>query len=96
MRLKGVAPLTWSEADIATPYEPFIGKAHALDCTDEGADGHVDLRLKFSVPELVASLGEVGDGDVLVLRLAGALKDEYGGKSIAGEDVVVILKRGKQ
>jgi hypothetical protein len=96
VRLEGVAPLTWSEVDIATPYEPFTGKVDALDCTDEGADGYVDLRLKFSVPELVASLGEVGDGDVLVLRLTGALKEEYGGTFIVGEDVVFILKRGKQ
>jgi hypothetical protein len=44
---------------------------------------------------VVADLGEVNDGDVLVLQLTGNLKEEFGGTAIVGEDVVVILKKGK-
>jgi hypothetical protein len=37
---------------------------------------------------VIAALGEVGDGDVLVLQLTGNLMD---GTPIMGEDVVIIL-----
>ena len=58
-------------------------------------DGYLDLVLMFDAQELVAALGEVSDGDVLVLHLHGNLKEEYGGTPIAGEDVVRIIKKGK-
>jgi len=43
----------------------------------------------------VAALGEAADGEVLILILTGNLKEEFGGTAIGGEDVVVILKKGK-
>jgi hypothetical protein len=39
-------------------------------------DGTTDLTLKFKAQEVIAALGEVGDGDVLVLSLTGMLKEE--------------------
>jgi hypothetical protein len=92
VQLEGVAPLRWSFDDVATPYEPFTGKQDAFDCTDEGADGFIDLALKFSRQEIANALGTVSDGDVLVLTLTGALLD---GTFVVGEDVVVVLKKGK-
>jgi hypothetical protein len=92
VRLEGVAPLRWDMEDVATPFEPYTGKADAFDCTEEGPDGFMDLTLKFDAQEVVAALGEVNDGDVLVLELTGNLTDD---RAIAGEDVVVILKKGK-
>jgi len=65
-------------------------------CTDEGPDGFLDLTLKFNTQEIVAAIGEVEDGEVLILMLTGNLKEEFGGTAIAGEDVVVILKKGKK
>jgi hypothetical protein len=88
--LEGVAPLRWSLEDVATPFEPFIGKEDAYDCSEYGPDGYVDLTLKFKAQEIIAALGDVNDGDVLVLRLTG---EEYGGRPIVGEDVIVILKK---
>ena len=58
-------------------------------------DGFLDLTLKFNVQEVVAALGEVNDGDVLVLQLTGNLLEEYGGTPIVGEDVVRIIKKVK-
>jgi hypothetical protein len=95
VRLGNVTPLRWAMKDVATPYEPYTGKADAFDCTTEGPDGFMDLTLKFKMQEVVADLGEVSDGDVLVLQLTGNLKEEFGGTEIVGEDVVVILKKGK-
>lgn len=94
--LEGVAPLRWAYEDVATPFEPFIGKEDAFDCTEEGPDGYLDLTLKFDTQEVVAALGDVNDGDVLVLQLTGNLMEEFGGTPILGEDVVVILKKGKK
>jgi len=93
VRLEGVAPLRSALEDVATPFVPFTtGKTDASDCTDEGADGFDDLNLKFRTQDIVAALGAVSDGDVLVLELTGNLLD---GTPIVGEDVVVILKKGK-
>jgi len=95
MRLEGLAPLTWALEDVATPYEPCLDKADAYDCTEAGPDGYLDLVLKFDAQEVVAVLGDLNDGDVLVLHLSGILKEAYGGTAIVGEDVVWIIKKGK-
>jgi hypothetical protein len=92
VRLEGIAPLRWSWEDVATPYEPWIGKEGAYDCNEFGPDGYVDLTLKFDAQEILASLGPVSDNDVLVLQLTGKLKDEFGGTAFFGEDVVKIIK----
>jgi len=88
--LEGVQPLRSELEDVATPFVPFIGKSDALDCTDEGPDGFVDLTFKFDTQEIVAALGGVNDGDVLVLQLTGFTN---GGNPIQGEDVVIIIKK---
>ena len=93
--LEGITPLSWALEDVATPYEPYAGKADAFDCTEEGADGYMDLTLKFDAQEVIAALGDVEDGQVLVVHLMGSLKEEFGGSDFFGEDVIVILKKGK-
>ena len=89
--LAGVAPLRWSLEDVATPFEPFLGKENLLDCNALGADGYLDLTLKFNGPELAAALGAVSDGNELVLPLEGNLLEEFGGTPIVAEDVVLII-----
>jgi len=91
--LEGVAPLRWAYDDVATPFEPYIGKVDPFDCTTDGPDGFMDLTLKFKSQELVTAIGAVADGDVLVLTLTGNLLEEFGGTPIIGEDVIVILKK---
>jgi hypothetical protein len=94
-----VSPLRWSLEDAGIPYEPFTGRIGAYDCLEYypdqyGAfDGYVDLSFKFRAQEVVAALGEVYDGDVVVLQLSGKLKEEYGGTGFVGEDVVWIVKK---
>lgn len=91
--LEGVAPLRWAYEDVATPFEPYLGKEDPFDCTTDGPDGYMDLTLKFKSQEIVTAIGEVADGDVLVLTLTGNLLEEFGGTPIVGEDVIVILKK---
>ncbi|MGD2176616.1 MAG: hypothetical protein PVG71_02225 [Anaerolineae bacterium] len=96
VRLEGVAPLRWAWEDVATPFEPIDGKWDCFShCNEEGPDGYGDLTLKFDAQEVVEALGEVEDGDCLVLHLSGNLMEEYGGGAFVGEDVVWIKKKGK-
>jgi hypothetical protein len=91
--LAGVSPLRWALDDVATPFEPFLGKQDASECNELGPDGFFDLTFRFNGPELAAALGEVNDGDAIVLPLEGNLMEEYGGTPIVGEDVVIILEK---
>ncbi len=93
VQLAGISPLSWSWEDVATPYEPYTGKSDAYDCNEYGADGYMDLTLKFDAQEVVAALGDVYDGDVLVIDLTGNLQEAYGGTPFFGEDVVRIVKK---
>ena len=92
VRLAGVAPLRSNIEDVATPFA-FPEKEDCNDCTDLGEDGFDDLTLKFDTQEIVSALGAVKDGDCLLLELTGNLQD---GTPIVGEDVVLILKKGKK
>ena len=82
VRLEGVAPLRWALEDVGTPGDPL-----------DGPDGFTDLTLKFAAQAIVAVLGPVNDGDVVVLHLTGNLKEEFDGTPIEGEDVVRIIKK---
>jgi len=93
VKLEGVSALRWAREDVATPYVPYLGKDSADDCTDAGPDGYADLTLKFDTQAIVAALGPVDDGDVLVLQLTGNLLLAFQGTPILGEDVVVIVKK---
>ena len=91
LMLVGVSPLRWALEDVATPYAPFVGKEESTDCNTLGPDGYLDLTLKFDAQEIVAALGSVSDGDVLILTLTGNLLN---GITINGEDVIIIIKKG--
>lgn len=97
VRLEGVAPVRWALEDVASPFEPFQNKGDCFaDCNEVGVDGFVDLTLKFDTQELVSALGNIEDGECHVLTLTGDLKPEYGVVPIEGEDVVLILRKGKE
>jgi len=94
VKLEGVEALRFSFEDVTTPYEPFLGKKKdRYECTTFGADGYLDLSLKFDLQAVVAALKpRVLDREVRILTITGNLKEEYGGKPIQGEDVIVILQ----
>ena len=95
IKLIGVSPLRWSLEDVCTPYLPLLGKESPLACTEEGPDGCIDLTLKFDYQQVADALGDAANGDELALSLTGNLSEEHGGVPIIGEDVVVILIKGK-
>ena len=96
VKLEGESPIRSTYEDVATPVEPFLGKEDCFeDCEEVYPDGYTDLTLKFNAQEIVAALGDVSDGACLVLTLTGELKEEFGGTPILGEDVVLMLVKGK-
>ena len=91
VKLAGGVPAVGSNLeDVATPFEPFTGKANALDCNQDAGDGLTDLTLKFDRQAVVAALGPVNDGDVIVVKITGELLDDT---PFEGEDVIVIEKK---
>ena len=83
-----VTPLRWSYEDVATPFEGEL-----CDCHEEGADGYMDLTLKFDTQELVEALGLSDEaGNTIPLTLTGNLKEEDGGTPIEGEDCILVSK----
>jgi len=90
IQLEGVAPLRWSVKDVTAPY---IGDANddCMSCAENGEDGYDDLMLKFDAQEVIAALGDVIDGQCLVVKLTGNLKAEFGGTAISAQDVLLII-----
>jgi hypothetical protein len=83
VRLAGVAPIRSSYEDVAAP---LSDKDDECECTTEGPDGYTDLNLKFETQEIVESIGELTNGEVLVLNLTGLLFD---GTAIEGQDCII-------
>ncbi len=86
--LEGVAPLRGSYGDVASP---VIDETECA-CSLEGADGYMDLTLKFETQEVITALGELVDEEMWMLSLTGYLKD---GTPIEGADCIIIKKKGK-
>jgi hypothetical protein len=73
---------------VATPFEGDLCDCHTL-----GADGYLDLTLKFSTAELVEKLQlDAVAGETIPLTLTGNLSEESGGTPIRGEDCVWVLR----
>jgi hypothetical protein len=86
--LEGVPALRFSHEDVATP----SGGDDPCACNTDGPDGITDLTLKFNTQAVVEALGPVNDGDVRTLTLTGSTLE---GETLAGQDCVVILDKGK-
>jgi len=87
--LEGVAALRWNFEDVSTPVEPGDDPC---ECTTDGADGYMDMTLKFDRQEILAALGPVSDRDTVVLTLTGMT---YDSTEIEGQDCVRIIHKGK-
>jgi hypothetical protein len=83
IELEGVSPSRWAVEDVTTP----VADGDACECTTEGADGYDDLTLKFDRQAIIQAVGNVEDGDEIVLTLTGALDD---GTAIEGSDCMVV------
>lgn len=85
--LRGVAPVKVILEDVSRP-----SSDDECSCTADGPDGILDLKLQFDQPDVLAAMGDVEDGQVVALPLAGATTDST---EIVGEDCVTIKVPGK-
>ena len=84
IRLADVAPIRSSIEDVSIPSE-----GDECECTTEAGDGFDDLTVKFNTQDIVDALGEVVNGETLVLTLTGELSD---GTPIEGADCIRVKK----
>jgi len=91
VKLQGVSPLRSALEDVSTPFTGAL--VSATSCTTAGPDGFIDLTLIFNNEAVSAALGTVANGQVLVLTVTGNLLPQFGGTSITGQDVVVVIKK---
>jgi len=83
--LNGVPVMRWSYEDVATPLDADAGEC---DCNSSGSDGYIDLTLKILRSEIITSLGEVYDGQVIPLTVSGLLDD---GTPFEGTDCILFI-----
>jgi hypothetical protein len=85
--LEGVSPTKApSMSDVSMPYMAF--PMGCYDCNTGGADGRMDLNLKFETQDVVAALGSVQNGDCKVVKITGNLMN---GTPFEGTDVLRII-----
>ena len=84
--LEGVAATKASWEDVSEPVED------ACACEERDADGVKDLVLKFSTEELAEALGEVGDGEEVMLSLEATLPD---GTVLTATDCIRVVNKSK-
>ncbi len=86
--LEGVSASFHSFEDVSTPF--ILSSEEELDeydCHTLGADGYIDLSLKFDTQELVSALGPVEKGQVILITLTGQLLD---GSDFSANDIIII------
>jgi len=87
IELEGISPVKSRFRDITTP-----SGLDSCGCLVLSGDGTKDLILQFDTRAIIATLGDVQNGDKIPLMLTGMLQD---GTPIEGSDCVVI-KKGKK
>lgn len=85
VHLLGVPALRAGLEDVAAPTG-----GSPCHCPEDEGDGWDDLTVKFDTQDVVAALGDVEDGEVLVLPVTAKTWD---GSQLVGTDCVRILKR---
>jgi hypothetical protein len=82
LRLGGVMPLRHSYEDVST----VPSNGDGCECNDHGADGYMDLTLKFSRAGIIGALG--GERGSVELTLTGNLN---GGEAFEASDCVWVV-----
>jgi len=90
IKLEGVDSKRWMIRDVSAP---VVDPDNICDCSTDGPDGFNDLVLKFETRKLADVLGNVENGDEVILTLTGNLKD---GARIDGRDCVIIESRQRK
>jgi hypothetical protein len=88
IRINGLSPSNYSISDVSTPYLPISDKPLLSGaCNTLGADGYMDLTLRFNAPQFIGTLGSVSKRQVIKIFITGKLLD---GTDFIGEDNILI------
>jgi hypothetical protein len=90
--VEGVRPVRFLVQDVAAPSVPTTNKVTATDCTSEKRDGFRDLVVYVDAARLRGALKPLVSGTVSRVRISARLMPYFGGGSISGEDLVLIIK----
>jgi hypothetical protein len=85
--LEGIAPLRSALEDVAAP-----SSGEECDCSDAGADGVLDLTLKFSAEDVLAAIGSGPFDGAVPVTLTGTLLD---GTPFEATDCLRLVGTGK-
>jgi hypothetical protein len=85
IEINGVSPLRYNYEDVGGP---GTGTSEDCECDEGDEDGTVDLTLKFSTPDIVATLGSLASGDQVTVTLTGVMTD---GMAFEASECVVIV-----
>jgi hypothetical protein len=85
--LEGVSPVRGALEDVTAP---VVDPQEDCECSTAGPDGFKDLTLKFDKKLIVEALGEVENGDVVILEIEGELLD---GTPFTGSDCMIIINK---
>jgi hypothetical protein len=88
VRLVGVEPSRcFAYGDVATP----VSDTNDCNCTTAGPDGFLDLTLKFDTQKIIEAIGDVNEGDTLIMVLTGKLRNTIPYETtIEGSDCIII------
>jgi hypothetical protein len=89
IRLEGIPPLRSRVNDLTGP---VMDIQDSWDCKPASSDGFDDLSLRFANQAIVTAIGDVSDGELIVMTLTGRLSD---GTRFEGTDLIRIGKNGK-
>ncbi len=90
-----IKPIRTAIKDVATPPESVPTCPNLCTDAETPHDKFDDLTMKFDTESIVEALGGwegVEDGECIVFQITGTLNN---GTRIAGQDVVLILKKGR-
>ncbi|MCH7983227.1 MAG: hypothetical protein IIC28_04585 [Chloroflexi bacterium] len=88
VNIAGLSPVRSKVRDVATPWGGSMSDPISRDdCGTGRRDGFDDLMLKFDTRQLIAAIGPVEAGDVVLVTIEGEL---IGGEPFSGSDVVWI------
>jgi len=85
--LEGVRATNYAYEDVSTPYVGTLVDINS--CTTEGADGYMDLTLKFPASEVAGAIGSPPIGSLVTVELTC---DLHSGGQIVGHDVIKVLE----
>jgi len=81
LEISGVKPMKSGTEDVATPFDGEL--VDGLSCTVLGADGWMDLTMRYDTATLIKAIGDTKD--FVIVEMTGYLLD---GTPIVGEDVI--------